>query len=51
MTNNIYEFGISISIVTIENYCEKHNKRLLNIKHDIKYKRKDSKLLFIKKYM
>ena len=42
--NNICEFGAGVSTIIFENYCEKYNKHLLNIEHNIKYKRKDSKL-------
>jgi predicted O-methyltransferase YrrM len=42
--NNICEFGAGVSTIIFETYCEKYNKKLLNIEHDIKYKRKDSKL-------
>ena len=42
--NSICEFGAGESTKIFETYCEKYNKKLLNIEHDIKYKRKDSKL-------
>ena len=42
--NSICEFGAGVSTIIFETYCEKYNRKLLNIEHDIKYKRKDSKL-------
>ena len=42
--NNICEFGAGESTKIFESYCEKYDKKLLTIEHDIKYKRKDSKL-------
>jgi len=42
--NYICEFGAGVSTIIFESYCEKYDKKLLTIEHDIKYKRKDSKL-------
>ena len=46
--NNICEFGAGESTKIFETYCAKYNKNLLNIEHDNKYKRKDSKLFELK---
>ena len=48
--NNICEYGAGVSTTIFETYCQKYNKKLLNIEHDDRYKRKDSKLFKLEEY-
>ena len=41
---NICEFGTGVSTDIFDFYCEKYNKNILTIEHNIKYKRKHSKI-------
>ena len=42
--NNICEFGTGVTTDIFDFYCEKYNKNILTIEHNIKYKRKHSKI-------
>lgn len=42
--NNICEYGAGVSSGIFQTYCEKYNKSLLTIEHDVKYQTKESKL-------